>query len=299
MSMGSRMRAVVLALAVAAIVGGCSSSRPDAPAPRGPTVMSVTEAEAPPEGAPDDEPDETQDPADAAVPDIDESAYVSGGFSGEGAGGPATIGYGWADDSGAFVGHVTVDHLVRDTRTADAVEGDHVDFVPTEHYAMPTNQQVPVLKTTGDVDVALIGPFDDNVAPVLGLTDGTRLVVTDFADAGEITVGQRVCHSGYNETTATMHEVCGAVAQLGATSHCMANQGSSTCMLTVKTDRADGFPGGPGDSGAAAYTYNPNGTITLVGTYKGVAGAIGLVEPTYAAMEVFGGHPYTTKDLPR
>ena len=26
---------------------------------------------------------------------------------------------------------------------------------------------------------------------------------------------------------------------------------------------------------------------------------IGSFEPTYAAMEAFGGHPYTTRDLPR
>ena len=157
-----------------------------------------------------------------------------------------------------------------------------------------------MLKTTGNVDVAVIGPVDDKLAPVVELSDGTRLIATDYADAGEITVGQRVCHSGQNEVTATLHEVCGHVVDVGATSHCAPNNGSSTCVVSVRSDRADGYPGDHGDSGAAAYTYNPNGTITIVGTYKSANGGdgTGQFEPTYAAIEVFGGHPYTTGTCP-
>ncbi|BBY61092.1 chymotrypsin family serine protease [Mycolicibacterium sarraceniae] len=173
------------------------------------------------------------------MPDIDESAYVRGGFAADGAGGLGTIGYGWADDSGAAIGHLTVDHLVRDTSTPDAVESDHVDIVATDNFPMPTNPQVPVLKTTGNVDVAIIGPVDDNLAPVVELSDGTRLIATDYSEAGDITVGQRVCHSGQNERTATLGEVCGQVVTVGATSNCKPNSGSSTCVVSVRTDRAD------------------------------------------------------------
>ena len=297
-SKGNRMRAVLVAVAVVAVVAGCTS-RSDRPPPRGAPTMSVTEAEAPPETGSDDEPEESQDPDNDPVPDIDESAYVGGGFAGVGAGGLGTIGYGWADDSGAAIGHLTVDHLVRDTSTPDAVESDHVDFQETPNFPVPPNPRVPVLKTTGNADVALIGPVDAKLAPVVELTDGTKLIATDYADAGEIKVGQRVCHSGQNEVTATMHEVCGLVVSVGATSNCTPKNGSSTCVVSVKSERTDGYPGDHGDSGAAAYTYNPNGTITIVGTYKSANTGTGTgdFEPTYAAMEAFGGHPFTTRDL--
>jgi hypothetical protein len=295
--MGSPLRAAAAIAAMIVVLAGCGS-KSDEPASESQASAPVSVAEA---QEPAEESSATPNPADAPVPDIDESAYVSGGFAAEGAGGLGTIGYGWADDSGSVMGHLTVDHLVRDTSTADAVESDHVDFTPTDNFPMPPNPQVPVLKTTGNVDVAIIGPVDDNLAPVVGLSDGTRLIATDYADAGEITVGQRVCHSGQNERTATMHEVCGQVVEVGATSRCAPNSGSSTCAVSVRTDRADGYPGDHGDSGAAAYTYNPNGTITIVGTYQSADDntGIGSFEPTYAAMEAFGGHPYTTRDLPR
>jgi hypothetical protein len=297
-SKANRMRAVLVAVAVVALVGGCSSTS-EGSQPRSAPTMSAAEAAAPPESAPDDEPEETQDPADIPVPEIDGSAYVSGGFAAEGAGGLGTIGYGWADDSGTAIGHLTVDHLVRDTRTADAVESDHVEFQATPNFPMPPNPRVSVLKTTGNADVALIGPVDDNLAPVVQLTDGTRLIATDYADAGEIKVGQRVCHSGQNEVTATMHEICGVVVSVGATSNCTPKNGSSTCVVSVRSERTDGYPGDHGDSGAAAYTYNPNGTITIVGTYKSANNGTGIgdFEPTYAAIEAFGGHPFTTRDL--
>jgi hypothetical protein len=129
-----------------------------------------------------------------------------------------------------------------------------LEFQPTPNFPMPSNPQVPVLKTTGNVDVAVIGPVDDKLSPVVELSDGTRLIVTDYADAGEIAVGQRVCHSGQNELTATMHEVCGQVVEVGATSHCTPNNGSGTCVVSVRSG--------------------------------------------YAAIEAFGGDPYTTH-LPR
>ncbi len=286
--------------AMVVVLGGCAG-KSDSPASESQATVSVAEAEAPAEDSPAKESDATPDPADAPVPDIDESAYVSGGFAAEGAGGLGTIGYGWADDSGSVIGHLTVDHLARDTSTPDAVETGQVEFTPTKNFPMPSNPQVPVLKTTGNVDVAVIGPVDDKLAPVVELSDGTRLIATDYAEAGEITVGQRVCHSGQNELTATLHEVCGHVVDVGATSHCAPNKGSSTCVVSVRSDRSDGYPGDHGDSGAAAYTYNPNGTITIVGTYKSANGGdgTGQFEPTYAAIESFGGHPYTTRDLPR
>ncbi|BBY67504.1 chymotrypsin family serine protease [Mycolicibacterium helvum] len=290
----------VLTVAAVALVGCASESDGPAAESQASATVSVAEAEAPAEDSPAEEPDATPDPADAPVPAIDESAYVSGGFAAEGAGGLGTIGYGWADDSGSVMGHLTVDHLVRDTSTPDAVESDHVDVKATDNFPMPPNPQVPVLKTTGNADVAVIGPVDDRLAPVVQLSDGTRLIATDYADAGEIKVGQRVCHSGQNEVTATMHEVCGQVIVVGATSHCTPNNGSSTCVVSVRADRSDGYPGDHGDSGAAAYTYNPNGTITIVGTFKSANDntGIGSFEPTYAAMEAFGGHPFTTRDLP-
>jgi hypothetical protein len=293
--MGSRIQLAAAAASVIVVLAGCAG-RTDPPAPSTqPPLATPSVAEADPPAL------ESPVPANAPVPDIDASAYVSGGFAADGAGGLGTIGYGWAEDSGAVMGHLTVDHLVRDTSTPDAVESDHVDFHATDNFPMPPNPRVRVLKTTGNVDVAIVAPVDDNLAPVVELSDGTRLIATDYADAGDITVGQRVCHSGQNERTATMHEVCGQVVEVGATSRCVPNNGSSTCVVSIRSDRSDGYPGDHGDSGAAAYTYNPNGTITIVGTYKSANDdtGIGSFEPTYAAMEAFGGHPFTTRDLPR
>lgn len=280
---------LTVAAMVAFVSGGCAD-RGGSPAAESAPVPSPSVAE-------DFVADSSSAAPIAPVPDIDQSAYVSGGFAAQGAGGVGTVGYGWVDEAGSVLGHITVDHLVRDTSTPDAVESDEVDFQQTDNFPMPPNPQVPILKTTGNVDVALIGPVDDNLAPVVELSDGTRLTVTDYADAGEIAVGQRVCHSGQNEITVTLHEVCGQVTQVRDTAHCTPDNGSSTCVVSMRTDRADGFAGDHGDSGAAAYTYNEDGTITVVGTFKSSADGIADFEPTYAAMEVFGGHPYTTKDL--
>ncbi len=282
-----------VAVIAVVVLSGCSSGTGSPAAEsRTPSPVTADARDTPDTASPaDDDPSE--------IPQIDENAYVSGGFAAEGAGGLGTVGYGWVDDSGSVVGHITVDHLVRDTSSPDVVDSDHVDFQATANFPVPPHPQVPVLKTTGNVDVALIGPVDDNISPVVELSDGTRLTATDYADAGEITVGQRVCHSGQNELTATMHEVCGQVVEVGATSHCVPDNGSSSCVVSVHTP--DGYPGDHGDSGAAAYTYNPDGTITIVGTYKSAnsGDGVGQFEPTYAAIEVFGGHPYTTRDLPR
>ncbi len=291
-----RWSAIAVAVALLVMSSGCDSESglPVAQAPPPLLTPSVEDPQGEPDITPDDEPTTESDPP--AAPDIDESAYVSGGFAADGAGGEGTVGYGWVDDSGSVLGHITVDHLVRDTSTADGDQSDVVDFVPTDNFPTPSNSRVSVLNTTGNVDVALVGPFDDKLAPVVELSDGTRLTVTDYAEAGDISVGQRVCHSGQNEVTVTLHEVCGVVATVGATSHCRANSGSSTCVVSARTDRADGFAGDHGDSGAATYTYNPDGTITLVGTFKSSGDGFAEFEPTYAAMDVFDGHPYTTMD---
>jgi hypothetical protein len=294
--MTTRRRWFAVVAAVVVVLGGCDSQtkQPAAESQAPPVTPTVADAPSPPEET-HDPPGASGDPSE--VPVIDESAYVSGGFAADGAGGEGTVGYGWVDDSGSVVGHITVDHLVRDTSTADGAESDHVDFTPTDNFPMPANPKVSVLKTTGNVDVALIGPVDDNLAPVVELSDGTRLTVTDYAEAGGIVPGQRVCHSGQNAVTVTLHEVCGEVVHVGSTSHCLPDNGSSTCVVSVRTDRGDGFAGDHGDSGAAAYTYNANGTITLVGTFKSSGDGMAQLEPTYAAMEAFGGHPYTTMDI--
>lgn len=218
-----------------------------------------------------------------------ELSYVSGGFAASGGGGEGTIGYGWVDDSGRVVGHITVDHLVRGAKS--------VSFVETSNFAEPTYKTVPVIGTTDDVDVGVIAPVADVLEPVVELADGTRLTVTNYARAGSIVEGQQVCHSGQNEVTATLHEICGQVISVGATSGCKADNGSSTCAVEIKSNREDGYPGGLGDSGSAAYTYNSNGTITVVGTYKAAGSGTGVFEPTYAAMDVFEGHPLTIHDV--
>jgi hypothetical protein len=217
-----------------------------------------------------------------------ETDYVSGGFAAEGGGGLGTIGYGWVDPYGSVIGHITVDHL---TRGADAVT-----YSPSDNFSPPPNATMEVLQSTDDVDVGLIAAAADTLQPVIELDDGTRLTVTGYAHPGDVAVGQPVCHSGHNETTETLHEVCGTVTTVGRTSQCTANNGASTCVVSFVSDRDDGWPGGEGDSGAAVYTYKPDGTVDVVGTFKSSSTDTGDFEPTYAAMEVFGGQPLTTTD---
>jgi hypothetical protein len=218
-----------------------------------------------------------------------ESTYVSGGFAASGAGGVGTIGYGWVDGMGAVIGHVTVDHLTRG--------GTSIEYSPSANFSTPPITKVAVAASTDSADVALVEAFADDLQPTVKLSDGTALTASGYASAGDIALGQRVCHSGHNEVTETMHEVCGAVIAVGPTSKCVAQDGSSTCVVEARTDRSDGWAGGPGDSGAAAYTYKADGTIILVGTFKASSDdGTALFEPTYAAMEMFGGHPLTTLD---
>lgn len=73
-------------------------------------------------------------------------------------------------------------------------------------------------------------------------------------------------------TTATMRETRGAVDRAGSTDDCRAAGGTSSCGVLISYPEG-AWGSGPGDSGAAAYRYNGDGTITLVGNDKGTGRA--------------------------
>ncbi|MCU1642204.1 MAG: hypothetical protein JWN03_2479 [Nocardia sp.] len=219
-------------------------------------------------------------PTASALPAI---PAPGGGFQACTADACGTIGYAWADDSGAPVGHVTVAHLVSEVGqqvTSTAFNGVPVTTMTT-------------LKSTHDADLSVVSAVSSDLSSSITLSDGTVLTVSGYATEGDIKSGQRVCHSGWNGTTATMHEVCGTVDSIGPSAACQAaGTGTSTCVVLFAPP-AGTRGGGPGDSGAAAYSYQPDGSVTVIGNYRGTTTeGKAIIEPVYAAIQIFGGRPY-------
>lgn len=194
-----------------------------------------------------------------------------------------TIGYAWADDSGAPVGHVTVAHLV--SEVGQQVTSTAFNGVPAT--------TMTTLKSTHDADLSVVSPVSADLSSSITLSDGTVLTASGYASEGDVKTGERVCHSGWNPTTAAMHEACGVADSIGPTAKCRAaGTGTSTCVLLVAPP-AGSWIGGPGDSGSPAYSYQPDGSITVIGNYKGTTtDGKAIIEPVYAAIQIFGGHPY-------
>ncbi len=213
-----------------------------------------------------------------AAPTVPGGGFMActGGFSNCG-----TIGLPWADGSNNPVGHLTVAHLAES-------EGQVVRSVAFN--GVPETQMT-VTKATHSADIGLVSLVSPDVAPTITLSDKTVLSVTGYAKEGDIKTGQAVCHSGWNSQTSKVHEICGTVSEVGPTDNCRAvGTGSSSCAVLFT---ASGSVGGPGDSGAAAYTYKADGTVTVIGLFKGITGSRGIIEPTYAATQLFGGKPLT------
>lgn len=140
----------------------------------------------------------------------------------------------------------------------------------------------------------MIEPIDEkNVLPTIITSKGKIYIVSGWAREGDIVVGQRVCHSGWNETTQSKGGiVCGTVSQVGPTNNCRAiGTGKSSCAVTFSNN--DGFACGPGDSGAAVWSENLDGSVNLLGTVGAGGNNTCIFEPTYATSQIFGGRPYT------
>ncbi|MFI1966416.1 hypothetical protein ACH429_20290 [Streptomyces pathocidini] len=194
----------------------------------------------------------------------------------------------WTDDNNRdTTGFLTVDHL-----------GGPV--IPSSHN-LPSIQ-LPVIGQTGRADLELIAPIKtddpfDWIWPTIVTSSGQTFGVVDYAREGDIRVGQRICHGGWNPiTVARGGVVCGTVTDVGPTHKCEANPnlGKSTCVVRFTGD--DGLSGGPGDSGAAVWLEDPAGNpgnIKVIGIYGAGSGATGYFEPTYAATQIFGGRPLT------
>ena len=227
-------------------------------------------------------------PASATTaPSTSQAEVVSvpgGGWKGSGGGGDGTVGLPWADDKGRVVGHLTVDHL-----------GPPV--TPSSH-GLPTTL-LEGAQQTWDADLRIIKPVagGTGIIPRIVTSDEKKSYeISDWAREGDITVGQRICHGGWNDGTQKRGGVvCGTVTKVGPTDKCRNNgSGSSTCLVTYTGEGADGFYGGGGDSGSAVWTEQPDGTIKVVGIHKSGNGKkTGFFEPIYAATQLFGGHPLT------
>jgi len=220
-----------------------------------------------------------------ASPAQADGGTLGGGQPGCTAGrGCGTLGYAWADSSDAPVGQITVDHLVGDTGT------------PMSYSAFKggSDGAVYALKTTDKADLALMRPIASDLEPLVALRDGTGLTVSGYANEGDIRVGQKVCHSGWSDQAGAVHEICGVIDSVGPAQKCSAllqNPILSTCNVMFRTQNGVSAGGSP-DAGAAVYSYNSDGTIDLVGTMTSTdGGSVGSFEPTYAAMQIFGGHP--------
>ncbi|MGW5575171.1 hypothetical protein ACWEVD_28545 [Nocardia thailandica] len=195
-----------------------------------------------------------------------------------------TIGLPWADSGNNPIGHLTVAHLAE--RESQRITATPFNGVP--------GTTMTVTQATGAADLGVTSLVSTDVAPTLTLSDGTLLGITAYVAVGSLAAGQPVCHSGWNDQTATVHEICGTIADVGPTDNCRAvGTGSSSCAFTFRANNG-GRVGGPGDSGAAAYRYNTDGSVTVLGLFKGIEnGDTGVVEPVYAASQIFGGRPFT------
>lgn len=199
-----------------------------------------------------------------------------------------TIGMAWADDNGNLVGHLTVAHLGAGINS----------FVTSTAWDKIPRKNLTVIRTTTQGDVKLIEPVDDSaVIPTLILPDKSDLVISGWAHAGEIHIGDNVCHGGTSANTQKNGGVgCGIVFSVGDTNDCHIEGNYSSCAVIFRS--TDTTFCSPGDSGAAVWKTNSDGTVRVVGTVSSAVGSICTFEPTYASSQFFSGQPFITSAPP-
>lgn len=128
----------------------------------------------------------------------------------------------------------------------------------------------------------------DTGAPVTAAVD-------DIASRGTIDVGQRVCHSGYAESTQDAGGfVCGDVVDVPRT--CRAYEAETGCEITMRSDEGQRV-GWLGDSGGPVWQSVGPGRIRLLGVFTSVSSPTGgpptrgHFVPAFDVLDDLGGTP--------
>lgn len=119
--------------------------------------------------------------------------------------------------------------------------------------------------------------------------------VDDVASRGTIEVGQRVCHSGYAESTQDAGGfVCGDVVDVPRV--CRAYRADTGCEITMRSDEGQRV-GWLGDSGGPVWQSVGPGRIRLLGVFTSVSSPTGGAPtrghfvPAFDVLDDLGGTP--------
>lgn len=127
--------------------------------------------------------------------------------------------------------------------------------------------------------------------------DGSPInaAVDSVATRGSITLGQRVCHSGYAESTQEAGGyVCGEVVDVP--SSCRSYLVATGCQITMRGDDGQQV-GWLGDSGGPVWQSVAPGRVRLLGVFTAVsapgggAASLGHFVPAFDVLDDLGGIP--------
>lgn len=149
-------------------------------------------------------------------------------------------------------------------------------------------------------DTAYVRLAEDRPTPKVQIATSdagapVKAAVDSVAARGSITVGQRVCHSGYAETTQQAGGfACGDVVDVP--SSCQSYQPGVSCRITMRGDGAQQV-GWLGDSGGPVWQPVGDGRVRLLGVFTSVSSpdggpaTLGHFVPTFDVLDDLGGVP--------
>lgn len=122
-----------------------------------------------------------------------------------------------------------------------------------------------------------------------------RATIDSVATRGSIAVGQRVCHSGYADSTQEAGGfVCGDVVDVP--SACTSFRADTACQITMRSDGGQAV-GWQGDSGGPVWQQVAPGRVRLLGVFTAVSSpdggppSLGHFVPAFDVLDDLGGVP--------
>lgn len=191
---------------------------------------------------------------------------------------------------------------------AFAVRQGHDFFLVTARHVAPTGAtvygsagllgQTSAVSTSRDAAYVRLNRAAPDGHVRIGTSAGGAPVsaaVDSVASRGSIAVGQRVCHSGYAESTQNAGGfVCGEVVDVP--SSCASYLAGVSCQITMRSDDGQQV-GWFGDSGGPVWQPAGPGRIRLLGVFtavsapEGGAPTRGHFVPTFDILDDLGGVP--------
>lgn len=119
--------------------------------------------------------------------------------------------------------------------------------------------------------------------------------IDNVASRGSIEVGQRVCHSGYAESTQDLGGfVCGDIVDVPKV--CRSYRADDACEITMRSDAGQRI-GWLGDSGGPVWQSVGSGRVRLLGVFTSVSApdggppTLGHFVPAFDVLDDLGGVP--------